>query len=200
MNVDEVWNATDQERLAFADLLDDLREDEWEQPSLCEGWRVRDVAAHLTMAHAGYARAAFWFVHAGFSFNRMIRDSAVRRAARPREEFAPAVRAMVGSRRKAPGISHLEPLVDVLVHTQDIVIPLGRSYPMPTDEAACCATRVWEMGFPFHASRRFPGICLVATDTAWQAGSGREWSGPIEAILLALTGRDVALRRLDGQR
>lgn len=155
MNVDEVWDATDRERIAIADLLDELADDEWEHPSLCDGWRVRDVAAHLSMAQTGVAEAAVALVRARFGFNRMIHDTAVRRSGRPREEFTAALRGMAGSRKRAPGISHIEPLTDVLVHTQDIVVPLGRSYAMPPRAAAFCAERVWTMGFPFHARRRF---------------------------------------------
>jgi uncharacterized protein (TIGR03083 family) len=50
MDRDEVWRAIDAERVSLADLLDSLGEQEWEIPSLCAGWRVRDVAAHLTLA------------------------------------------------------------------------------------------------------------------------------------------------------
>ena len=53
MDRDEVWRAIDGERVSLADLLDSLGDQEWETPSLCAGWRVRDVAAHLTMAHLG---------------------------------------------------------------------------------------------------------------------------------------------------
>ena len=50
MNRDAVWGAIDAERASLADLLDSLGEQEWEVPSLCAGWRIRDVAAHLTLA------------------------------------------------------------------------------------------------------------------------------------------------------
>lgn len=197
MDVDEVWESIDRERLAIADLLDSLSDDEWERPSLCAQWRIRDVAAHLAMSHTGVSEAAVALIRAGLDFNRMVHDSAVRRARRPRDEFTATLRTMVGSRRKAPGISHVEPLTDVLVHMQDIVVPLGRSYPMPSREAAFCATRVWAMGFPFHARRRFRDVRLVATDIPWAAGSGRELTAPIDAILLALTGREAGLSRLN---
>ncbi len=106
-------------------------EQEWETPSLCAGWRVRDVAAHLTLAHMGAFPAVVALARARGNFNRMVRDTAVRQAALPVREYAPRLRAMAGSRRKAPGVSHLEPLIDVLVHGQDIAIPLGRTRPMP---------------------------------------------------------------------
>jgi len=44
MDRDQVWEAIGRERLSLADLLDELSAQEWETPSLCAGWRVRDVA------------------------------------------------------------------------------------------------------------------------------------------------------------
>jgi len=47
LNRDQVWQVIDAQRRSLADLLDDLSDDEWRRPSLCTGWTVRDVAAHL---------------------------------------------------------------------------------------------------------------------------------------------------------
>ncbi|MCF6743190.1 maleylpyruvate isomerase family mycothiol-dependent enzyme [Blastococcus sp. KM273128] len=204
MDVDAVWATIDQQRLDLADLLDGLTEAEWEHPSLCAGWRVRDVAAHLALAQTGPARATADLVRAGGSLQRMIHDSAVRHAAAvPREQLVAGIRGMAGSRRKAPGISHLEPLLDVLVHGQDIALPLGRPRPMPVDAAVTAATRVWTMPWPmsttFHTRRRLSGLRLVATDADWAAGEGQRVEGPIDALLLLLTGRTAAaVDRLSG--
>jgi uncharacterized protein (TIGR03083 family) len=48
MNRDEAWQTIDDERLSLAELLDELSAQESETPSLCAGWRVREVAAHLS--------------------------------------------------------------------------------------------------------------------------------------------------------
>src|SRR3954453_21202416 len=37
------------ERTAFGDVLEGLSESDWNAPSLCSGWRVREVVAHMTM-------------------------------------------------------------------------------------------------------------------------------------------------------
>ena len=37
------------EFLALAELLDTFPDAQWDTPSLCAGWRVREVVAHLTM-------------------------------------------------------------------------------------------------------------------------------------------------------
>ena len=108
------------------------------------------------------------------------------------------LRDMVGSRRKVLGITPLEPLVDVLVHGQDIAIPLGRTRPVPAAAAAVAATRVWTKNWPFYARRRLRGLRLAATDVDWTVGQGRLVEGPIAALLLLLTGRTAALDRLSG--
>ena len=56
MNTDEIWRYIDDQRAGLADLLESLTPEQWVAPSLCEGWRVRDVAAHLTHSQMGPAR------------------------------------------------------------------------------------------------------------------------------------------------
>jgi uncharacterized protein (TIGR03083 family) len=203
LDEDAVWAATDRERASLADLLDGLTPEEWEAPSLCAGWRVREVAAHLALAHTGPGTALAGLVRARGSFDRMVRDTALRHAAVPTGRLTAEIRAMVGSRRRAPGISSLEPLLDVLVHGQDIAVPLGLPREMPVDAAAAAATRVWTMPWPmsatFAARRRLRGLQLVATDTGWSAGAGERVEGPVGALLLLLTGRTgAAAGRLSG--
>lgn len=198
MDRDAVWQAIDRERSSLADLFDDLSEQEWATASLCAGWRVRDVAAHLTLAQTGVLTAARGLLKARGNLNRMIHDTAVRQAELPVRDYGVLLRAMVGSRKKAPGITHLEPLIDALVHGQDIALPLGRTRPMPAEAASAAATRVWTTNWPFHARRRLSGLELVATDCTWSAGQGRRVEGPISAILLLLTCRYAALPQLSG--
>ena len=45
---------------------------------------------------------------------------------------------------------------------------------------------------------RAHGLRLVASDAAWRAGSGPEVSGPVEALVMAVTGRPAALCDLTG--
>lgn len=193
-----MWAAVDEQRTSLADLLDSLTPAEWEAPSLCAGWRVRDVAGHLTLAHTRPATAIKDLVRARGSLDRMIYRTAVRQAALPLDAYAPLIRAMVGSRRKAPGVTPLEPLIDVLVHGQDIVLPLGRTRAMPTRACVLAAERVWPNLYPFRAARRLAGIRFAATDCPWTAGEGAAVQGPIGSILLLLTGRPAALARLSG--
>jgi uncharacterized protein (TIGR03083 family) len=199
MDLDDVWRSIDSERLSLADLLDDLSPAEWEAASLCTGWLVRDVAAHLTQAHMGYRDALVGAVRARGSFDRMIRDAALRTGPLPPEECSRRIRAMVGSRRRAPMVSPIEPLIDVLVHGQDIAVPLGRERPVPPVPAAAAAQRVWDMGFPFRARKRLAGLRLRATDGDLVLGEGAPVEGTTGDLLLLVTGRTATVHRLSGE-
>src|SRR5690242_2654666 len=198
MDKDLVWRVVDDERSRLADLMADLSESEWRTPSLCAAWTVRDVAAHLTLAHTGMREALPALIRAGGSFDRMVRDTAIRQARLPVHEYPRRLRNMVGSRRTAPFITELEPLVDVLCHAQDIARPIGRPYPMPADAAVVAANHIWRRSFPFRAQHRLRGFELVATDAPWRAGAGARVEGPISALLLLVSGRPAALSDLDG--
>ena len=40
-----------QELAAISELLHELRPEEWDVPSLCDGWRVRDVIGHMSLGY-----------------------------------------------------------------------------------------------------------------------------------------------------
>lgn len=205
MNSDEIWQAMDAQRLRVAALLDELNDDEWRRPSLCHGWTVRDVAAHLTLQQLGLGQVPSVVgavVRARGNLDRAVHDMACRRAvAMSTAQLIAEIRGMVGSRRYNLGGTPLEPLIDIIVHGQDIAVPLGRSVHTPPAAAAIAATRMWTMKWPppIPATRKLRGFRFVATDVDWAVGEGPEVSGPIEAILLVLTGRSIALPRLHGE-
>lgn len=194
-----LWKHTEAERLALADLFDGLTADQWEQPSLCAGWRVRDVAAHVTLAsRARPLTFLAGLVRNGGNPNRFIASDARARSSRPTSELTNELRAVAAARHHPPGTKEVDPLVDILVHTQDVAVPLGIDRAMPADAAAAAAERVWSMSFPFHAKKRTRGVRLRADDGSWEGGEGAEVSGPMAAILLVLTGRAAGLDRLSG--
>ncbi|TQM33602.1 maleylpyruvate isomerase family mycothiol-dependent enzyme [Nocardia bhagyanarayanae] len=200
MDRDQQWRVIEEQRLAVADLLDGLAPDEWLAPSLCEGWRVRDVAAHLAMTTRPPGPAAMLreAVRARGSFHRLNHDVAVRCAEEPGRDLAAELRATAASRTLPRVTNYRNIFYDVMVHGQDIAIPLGRTLELPRAAAAVAATRVWGMGWPFWARRRLKGLRLVATDCDWSVGQGLEARGGIADLLLLITGRQVVVPRLAG--
>lgn len=202
MDRERSWQTIEQERLRLADLLATLTDDEWDQPSLCVGWRVRDVAAHVALAPhpPGPWEMVRLAVRARGSFDRLNHDVSVAHAdTHSGAELIADLRAHAGSRRLPPFTNYRNIHFDTLVHAQDIAIPLHRTHPMPLDAARVAATRIWTMGWPFWAKRRLAGYRLVATDVDWHAGTGElEVSGPIAALLLLVAGRTAVLDRLGG--
>ncbi|MGW5315692.1 maleylpyruvate isomerase family mycothiol-dependent enzyme [Nocardia thailandica] len=197
MNTEELWPTIADQRRAVADLLGGLTAEQLDAPSLCAGWRVRDVAAHIALAPQppgplGMLREA---VRARGSFHRLNHDIAVRYAdATP--DLAAVLRAVAESRR-LPAVTNARNIhYDVIVHAQDIARPLGATVEVDPAAAAIAAARVWEMGWPFWARRRFRDVRLVATDSSWSAGAGTELRGATLDLLMLLTGRSVpALRK-----
>jgi len=123
MDRHELTRVVEAERLDLCDFLEDLEASDWLAGSLCPGWTVHDVVAHLTtismpMSVWDTIKGA---ISARGDFNRMTADQGRRRAA----AFQPAalvarLRETAGSSRRAPGSRALDPLVEVLVHGQDI--------------------------------------------------------------------------------
>ncbi|WP_211253495.1 maleylpyruvate isomerase family mycothiol-dependent enzyme [Knoellia subterranea] len=207
-DVDRLWAAMDDQRDRTASMLETLTIDDWLHPSLCEGWNVRQVAAHLTLQQLTIRESlAFTLAHPevmrGLTLNRTIQDLAVAQArtVEPAEIIA-RIRGMIGSRRHNAFVTPLEALTDSLVHSQDIAIPLGIDLTMDPEAAVRVANRRWETrhGWQARVFRKVPLDThrFTATDIDWSRGDGPEVVGPIAPLLLVLCGRMVALDRLTG--
>jgi uncharacterized protein (TIGR03083 family) len=196
----EAWTAIDGQRRAIVRLLDGLAGTEWEQPSLCAGWTVRQVAAHLALQNTTWAQMPATMAgvirHGGL--NAAVHVMAVRHAERPTEVITGEIRDRIGVSRPLPGVTFRETAIDYLVHGQDIAVPLGRDLPVPAGLAVLAADRVWSSPRMFHARKRLAGYRFVAENSSWAAGDGPEVRGPIGALLLLLTGRPAALAQLSG--
>jgi uncharacterized protein (TIGR03083 family) len=187
------------ERLGLADDLADLTPDAWSTPSLCPGWTVHDVVAHLTLSTRQSVPWTLWRVaRAGGDLERAFADMARERAAafRPAELLV-QLREMAGVDRRLAMSGELDPLNDLLVHSQDIAIPLGRRRDLPVERALPCLRHVWAAPF-VGAAKRFAGLRLRASDADWSAGEGPEVCGPVGALLLAANGRVAGLGACDG--
>lgn len=180
------------ERRELIELLRGLTEQEWETPSLCAGWRVRDVVAHLltdTLGAMAYATA--------IAKNRGSVDRVNGALA---ESFAALPTAQLVDKfdREGGRLSKYSPrlaLSDLMVHQQDIRRPLGRPRTIPADRLIAVLSYPDPFAFP---GKRTRGLRFVATDVGWSWGDGPEVRGPGEAIALAVVGRTVVLDELTG--
>lgn len=199
MDRDTVWHHIDAERSWLADFLESLAVDDWQHPSLCAQWTVRDLAAHLAMAQSRVRELIWPVVRAGFRYDAFVRDTALR-SPLSHEEIVGTLRGFVGSRRRVAFISDLEPLIDILVHIQDICRPLGIDHPMPPAAAAAAADRVVSAPRPIRLWTPPRGVRLVAADIDWAYGTGPELSAPMQVHLLTLTGRQTSPAGSSAQR
>ena len=200
ISTDQLWRWIHTERRRLRVLLEQLPEADWYAPSLCTGWEVRHVAAHVVSSPAARpADVVAALVRGRGNFNRAVYLEALRLGSRPAAQILADLRRYDGARSRPILTTRWDPLVDVLVHSQDIAVPLGLAHPMPAEPARAAAAHVWAAPFPFRARRRLRGFRLSAADTDWSAGSGPAVRGPIAALLLLLTGRTALLPQLEGE-
>lgn len=191
---------TRDERLSLADLFDSLDDHQWQAPSLCEGWTVLHVAAHLTTSTRTTWRTVLTgMVRARGDWNRMEDDLARDIVARhSRQELIAQLRETAGSPRRAPGAAEVDPLLDAIVHGQDVARPLGIPRPMPLEPTIASLEHILTSRF-YGARKRFANMRLVATDCEWSAGEGEhELRGPVGDLLMVATGRPAGLATLSG--
>jgi len=188
------------ERRALADLLEGLDPAELAVPSLCGAWTVKDVGAHLAGTLTGSTSEFLVAMLASrFSFDRANQRMTARRAALPVDDLTTVLREHAESRFVPPTMDWHAPLSDVMIHREDIAVPLG----LPSDRPVGSWRHVLEFLVSPKARRgfvsgRLPDVQLRATDLDWGHGAGPEVSGPAAALALALSGRAAGLTALGG--
>jgi uncharacterized protein (TIGR03083 family) len=197
-----IWQHIHEERRSLAATLAGLDAEQWEQPSLCEGWTVKDVAAHV-IAHPqiGWAQMpAMVARNLGHGYNAMIFREVKRLGERStRESILADFRTYDSSTRKVPTTTPVEPLIDALVHHQDILRPLGLRHEMAPEAAAVAADRSRTLAFLSGSRAVVKGTRMVATDIDWSRGRGPTLTGPVQELLMVCMGRGRVAEGLSGE-
>jgi uncharacterized protein (TIGR03083 family) len=199
MEREQIFAAVACERRGIADLVDSLDEDALATPSLCAGWDIKTVAAHLVSVFAD----SFWTFQSTAlrrrGFDRAIDELARRRARKSAAEIARTLRQRADQRLSPPVTGPLSGLTDVLVHGGDIRIPLGLPF-RPDDEQVGWALDFLTGPRPlgFVPRGRLRGIALHSTDIGGSWGTGAEIRGPASLLMMAAAGRVAVLEMLDG--
>ena len=187
---DPLARETAAERTRLADLYADLRPDQWSAASLCAGWRVREVVAHVTLPYRhSSVRVLLGIAAARGRFDlfadRIAREDTARHSD---AELLAALRDNVTNPWRPPGGGQAGALSHDVIHGLDVTEALG--LPRPPAERV----RSVIVGAGPRALRYFgtdlTGLRLVATDTDLSLGEGPEVVElPAVDLLLRVSGR-----------
>jgi uncharacterized protein (TIGR03083 family) len=196
-----VTSAVADEYVALADLLEAAGPDAWDAPSLCAGWRSREVVAHVTMP-ARYSGPAFMaeLDAAGGDFTRLSNTVAARDAALPTADLLADLRSEVLHAWEPPGGGAEAALTHCVIHELDIVeaVPLARRVP-PACILGVLAVVAAEGPGPNLFGVDLAGVELRADDLEWSRGAGAPVTGPAQALALVACGRMLPPGRLAGE-
>jgi uncharacterized protein (TIGR03083 family) len=187
------------ERREQVDLYSSLTEQDWDVPSLCAGWRAREMLAHTTMPFRYSLRRVAWEIaKARGSFDRM----ADRRARIDAQQLSSAqlwesLRDNIEHPWSPPGGGPLGALSHDVIHGLDVSTPLGLDHHASPDRVGLVLAGLRPKNIAFFGVD-LDGVQLRATDIDWSYGSGEPLHGRAQDLLLLLCGRRVATGRLEG--
>jgi uncharacterized protein (TIGR03083 family) len=199
MKTVDTWKHIHAERAQMADTWTTLSPPQWAAQSWCEGWLVQDTAGHI-LAAAEQTPANFYkeLAAAGFRFNVFTDRGARRLGTASPEELVRRLRARTSTTNHPPA-PVMAMLGEIVVHGEDIRRPLGLKH-RPSDDALIAVADSWKnSNLLIGSKRRIAGLRLRATDSEWAHGDGPEVSGPLLALILAMTGRKAVLPDLSGE-
>ena len=186
------------ERTDLADLLAGLTPEQWNGPTLCTKWRVRDVVAHLiSYDDLGPLGLVGRFAQGWFTPDQVNEVGVQRYAALSTDELLAELENHLRPAGLTAGFGGRIGLCDGLIHHQDIRRSLGLTREVPAERLAE-ALPFARTAPPIKASRRVRGLRLVATDLDWTSGTGPTVEGPAEPLLMAMAGRAPAVDELSG--
>jgi uncharacterized protein (TIGR03083 family) len=188
------------ERAELADVLAGLRAEDWDRPTLCAGWRVREVVAHITMPFR-YSTARFLseMVRSGGRFDRMADRCARRDASAGPDQLTAALRDNTTHRWKPPGAGLDAALTHDVIHGLDITSPLGIDLRLPEATLRSVLSTVTGRKSMKHFGVDLDGIELRAADLDWSYGTGTPVIGAAQNLALILCGRTLAAGQLRGE-
>lgn len=186
------------ERADFAALLGTLSAQEWEAPTLCTGWRVRDVVAHVISYDDLNVRTLLRrLVQGRFRLDRINAATLAEYNERSPEQLLALLQAHLQPRGLLALLGGRPALVEGLIHHQDIRRTLGLPRSIPVERLRPALR--WALIAPDVGGLcRTRGVTLVATDLDFSAGWGPEVHGTGEALLMAIAGRPGVVGELSG--
>jgi uncharacterized protein (TIGR03083 family) len=196
----DITTAIAAERTELAELLDDLSPAQWDAPTLCTGWRVREVAAHMSMGFRySLPKMAWELVKAGGGVNRMAdRRARLDAAAMSTAELAGAIRDNARHPWRPPVGGIAAALGHDVVHGLDISVALGLGRRVPEERVRVLLEQVRPFTLRFFGAK-LDGVRLCADDLDWSYGDGVPLIGSAQDLLLLTYGRKLPPGHLRGE-
>ncbi len=196
----DTWTSIKNGREAFGDYLAGLSADEWNEPSLCAGWTVKDVVAHmLVIPTISKGKVFATFLGSGFNLERMNAKFVQQiGAAMSPSEIAGKTRSSAGSRSIPPGLKLPGILTELAIHAGDISEAVGRPFSLPSADYVAVLEHIKNVQPVFGSKQRIAGLTVRATDANWSTGSGPVVEGTAQHLALAVAGRRAAFDHLSG--
>lgn len=184
---------------ALADLLSQATDAEWNTESLCDGWRVLEVVAHMTMP-VRYSQDEFMaeLEAYGYDFTRLSNEIAARDAELPIAQLVADLRSDVLHHWTPPGGGFHGALNHVVIHSLDVTVPLDQDRLAPDETIRVILDDLTQGGIHDHFNIDIEDRMMEASDLDWHYGSGVPLRATAEVLALAMTGRPVPSERLDG--
>ncbi len=188
------------EFVALADLLEAAPPEAWDAPSLCQGWRTREVVAHMTMP-ARYDGAQFMerLAAAGGDFTALSDAVAAEDGALPAATLLENLRSPALHAWEPPGGGAQGALTHCVIHELDITEGAGLGRHVPENRIARVLAGAGDVDLAQVFGTDLAGVELRADDLDWSYGAGQPVIGPAQVLALVLCGRRVPRGRLTGQ-
>ena len=199
--MDTIQDMIAAQRGELAGVLDALPASGWDEPTLCAGWRVREVVAHVTMPfrYSG-RRFVLELARSRGKFNEMADRVALRDAARMSPaELAEAVRSNISHPWRPPGGGFDGALAHDVIHSLDITVPLGLAFAVPEERLRRVLPASANDKTVMFFGTDLTGIEFRARDLDWSLGAGTPLTGAAADLLLAMCGRKLPAGRLEGE-
>ena len=199
--MDTIQDMIAAQRGELAAVLDALPTRGWDEPTLCAGWRVREVVAHVTMPfrYSG-RRFVLELARSRGKFNEMADRVALRDAARMSPaELAEALRSNIGHPWRPPGGGFEGALAHDVIHGLDITVPLGLDITVPEERLRRILPASANDKTVMFFGTDLAGIEFRARDMDWTLGAGTPLTGAAADLLLAMCGRTLPAGRLEGE-
>ncbi len=130
----EIWDAIATERRALADELEGLTAEQWNAQTVCDGWTVRHMLAHLvTPFDVSTPRFLLAMAARRFDLHKVTVHFAAKHVERPIDELIDSLRANATNRWMPPKTGPEVPLGEILVHGQDIRAAIGARRTVPAE-------------------------------------------------------------------